>query len=154
MNSCDKAPMATIRLPPDFKEFLRLLNSNAVEYLLIGGYAVGYYGYPRPTGDMNVWIATTPDNARRVVDALREFGFDCPVENLLRENEVIRMGVPPFRLEILTTISGVDFSACYARRLQMLLDDVQVSLISLSDLKVNKRASGRSKDVADLENLP
>ena len=154
MNSCDKAPMATIRLPPDFKEFLRLLNSNAVEYLLIGGYAVGYYGYPRPTGDMDVWIATTADNARRVVDALREFGFDRPVENLLRENEVIRMGVPPFRLEILTTISGVDFSACYARRLQVLLDDVQVSLISLSDLKVNKRASGRSKDVADLENLP
>ena len=146
--------MATIRLPPDFKEFLRLLNSNAVEYLLIGGYAVGYYGYPRPTGDMDVWIATTADNARRVVDALREFGFDRPVENLLRENEVIRMGVPPFRLEILTTISGVDFSACYARRLQVLLDDVQVSLISLSDLKVNKRASGRSKDVADLENLP
>ncbi len=146
--------MATIRLPPDFKEFLRLLNSNAVEYLLIGGYAVGYYGYPRPTGDMDVWIATTADNARRVVGALREFGFDCPVENLLRENEVIRMGVPPFRLEILTTISGVDFSACYARRLQVLLDDVQVSLISLSDLKVNKRASGRSKDVADLENLP
>ncbi len=146
--------MATIRLPPDFKEFLRLLNSNAVEYLLIGGYAVGYYGYPRPTGDMDVWIATTADNARRVVDALREFGFDRPVENLLRENEVIRMGVPPFRVQILTTISGVDFSACYARRLQVLLDDVQVSLISLSDLKVNKRASGRSKDVADLENLP
>jgi hypothetical protein len=131
-----------------------LLNSNAVEYLLIGGYAVGYYGYPRPTGDMDVWIATTADNARRVVDALGEFGFDCPVENLLRENEVIRMGVPPFRVQILTTISGVDFSACYARRLQVLLDDVQVSLISLSDLKVNKRASGRSKDVADLENLP
>ena len=146
--------MATIRLPPDFKEFLRLLNSNAVEYLLIGGYAVGYFGYPRPTGDMDVWTARTADNARRVVAALREFGFDCPVENLLKENEVIRMGVPPFRLEILTTISGVDFSACYAERLQVLLDDVEVSLISLSHLKVNKKASGRSKDVADLENLP
>jgi len=146
--------MATIRLPPDFKEFLRLLNSNAVEYLLIGGYAVGYYGYPRPTGDMDVWIARTPDNAQSVVDALREFGFDCPVEILLRENEVVRMGVPPFRLEILTTISGVDFSACYAERLQVLLDEVEVSLISLSHLKVNKKASGRSKDVADLENLP
>jgi hypothetical protein len=146
--------MATIRLPPDFKEFLKLLNSTEVEYLLIGGYAVGYYGYPRPTGDMDVWVARTPDNAHRVVDALREFGFDCPIDVLLRENEVIRMGVPPFRLEILTTISGVDFSACYAERLQVVLDELQVSLISLPHLKLNKKASGRSQDLTDLENLP
>lgn len=146
--------MATTRLPPDFREFLNLLNSNRVEYLLIGGYAVGYYGYPRPTGDMDIWIARTPDNARKVVDALKEFGFDCPIELLLKENEVVRMGVPPFRLEILTTISGVGFSECYAERLQVMLDGVQVSLISLTHLKLNKKASARSKDVTDLENLP
>ena len=146
--------MATIRLPPDFKEFLKLLNSNEVEYLLIGGYAVGYYGYPRPTGDMDIWIARNPDNAQRVVHALHEFGFECPTENLLRENEVVRMGVPPFRLEILTTISGVEFSACYDERRQVLLDEVEVSLISLPQLKINKKASGRSKDIMDLENLP
>jgi len=146
--------MATIRLPPDFKEFLKLLNSNEVEYLLIGGYAVGYYGYPRPTGDMDVWIARTPDNAQRVVDALREFGFTCPKELLLEQRQVVRMGVPPFRLEILTTISGVDFPACYAERLQVVLDEIDVSLISLPHLKLNKRASARSKDIADLENLP
>ena len=146
--------MATIRLPPDFKEFLKLLNSNEVEYLLIGGYAVGYYGYPRPTGDMDVWIARSPDNAKRVVHALEEFGFECPTETLLRENEVVRMGVPPFRLEILTTISGVEFSSCYSERLQVLLDEVEISLISLTQLKKNKKASGRSKDITDLENLP
>jgi len=146
--------MATIRLPPDFKEFLKLLNSNKVEYLLIGGYAVGYYGYPRPTGDMDIWIARTPDNARKVAGVLGEFGFTCPERLLLERNKVIRMGVPPFRLEILTTISGVDFSDCYAERLQVVLDEIEVSLISLPHLKTNKRASGRSKDITDLENLP
>lgn len=146
--------MATIRLPPDFKEFLKLLNSNEVEYLLIGGYAVGYHGYPRPTGDMDIWIARTRDNAKRLVEALAEFGFTCPAELLLQENQLVRMGVPPFRIEILTTIDGVEFSECYAARLQTLLDDVEVSLIGLSDLKVNKKASGRSKDITDLENLP
>lgn len=146
--------MATIRLPPDFKEFLKLLNSNEVEYLLIGGYAVGYYGYPRPTGDMDIWIARTPDNAQKVVDALGEFGFTCPKELLLEQKKVVRMGVPPFRLEVLTTISGVDFPECYAERLQVVLDEIEVSLISLPHLKVNKKASGRSKDITDLENLP
>ena len=122
--------------------------------MLIGGYAVGYYGYPRPTGDMDIWIARTPENAEKVAGALQEFGFTCPKELLLEQKKVVRMGVPPFRLEILTTISGVDFPACYADRLQVLLDEIEVSLISLSDLKVNKKASARSKDVTDLENLP
>lgn len=122
--------------------------------MLIGGYAVGYYGYPRPTGDLDIWIARTPDNAQKVVDALWEFGFTCPKELLLEQKKVVRMGVPPFRLEILTTISGVDFAACYSERLQVAVDEIEVSLISLSHLKVNKKASGRSKDITDLENLP
>jgi hypothetical protein len=143
-----------IQLAPDFKEFLRLLNSRKVEYLLIGGYAVGYYGYPRPTGDMDIWIAMSPANAERVVVALEEFGFSCPVELLMEKNKVVRMGVPPFRIEILTTIDGVDFSQCYADRLQVFLDGVEASLIGLPQLKLNKKASGRSKDITDLENLP
>ena len=146
--------MATIQLPPDFKEFLKLLNSNEVEYLLIGGYAVGYYGYPRPTGDMDIWIARNSDNADRLVGVLEEFGFTCPAEVLLEENQVVRMGVPPFRIEVLTTIDGVKFSECYVGRVQVVLDEVEVSLISLPQLKVNKKASGRSKDITDLENLP
>jgi hypothetical protein len=122
--------------------------------LLIGGYAVGYYGYPRPTGDMDIWIARTAENANKVVDALQEFGFTCTTELLLEQKKVVRMGVPPFRLEILTTISGVDFPTCYAKRLQVVLDEIEVSLISLLHLKLNKKASGRSKDITDLENLP
>jgi len=149
--------MATIRLPPDFKDFLQLLNSHQVEYLLIGGYAVGYHGYPRATGDMDIWIAVHPQNAEKMVAVLKEFGFDLPelsVELFLRENQIIRMGVPPVKIDVTTTISGVRFDECYAERIVDVLDGVQVNLISLKHLKANKKASGRLKDLTDLENLP
>ena len=149
--------MATTRLPPDFKDFLRSLNANRVEYLLIGGHAVAYHGYPRPTGDMGVWIAIAPENAERVVKALQQFGFDSPglVPDLfLKPNQIIRMGVPPFRIEICTSISGVRFDECYAQRIADVLDGVDATLISLPHLRINKRASGRHKDLDDLEHLP
>jgi hypothetical protein len=149
--------MATIHLPADFREFLRLLNAHRVEYLLIGGYAVGYYGYPRATADMDVWVAVDPANADKIVVALNEFGFDLPdlsAELFLRPWQIIRLGVPPVRIEIATTISGVDFAECYAARVEDTLDGVPVNLISLKDLKRNKQASGRHQDLADLEHLP
>jgi predicted nucleotidyltransferase len=135
------------------KEFLKSLASNKVEYLLIGGYAVGYYGYPRPTGDLDVWIAIDPENAGRIVIALKEFGFETSPELFLQENNVVRMGVSPFRVEILTTIDGVDFRECYDKRHTDDIDGVQVTLIDLQHLLLNKRASGRLKDLNDLENL-
>jgi hypothetical protein len=95
--------MATIRLPADFKEFLKLLGVHEVEYLLIGGYAVGYHGYPRATGDMDVFVASHQENADKLVAALKEFGFDLPelsAELFLKENQVVRMGVPPLRIEL------------------------------------------------------
>ena len=143
-----------IRLQVDLKEFLKSLASNRVEYLLIGGYAVGYYGYPRPTGDLDVWIAINPQNAERVVIALSEFGFDASSELFLEENSVVRMGVPPFRVEILTTIDGVDFRECYEKRNIAEIDGVEVALINLRDLRLNKKASARLKDLNDLEHLP
>ena len=149
--------MAMIHLPPDFKEFLRLLNAHQVEYLLIGGYAVGYHGYPRATADMDIWIAMNPANAEKIVAVLKEFGFDLPdlsPELFLKEWQVIRLGVPPVRIEIATTISGVNFSECYAERVTDVLDGAEVNLISLKHIKVNKNASGRHQDLADLENLP
>lgn len=94
----------TIRLPRDFKEFLKLLNAKKVEYLLVGGYAVGYYGYPRPTGAMDIWIRSDTENAERIVAALEEFGFPADVELFLLDNRVVRMGIPPFRLELMTNI--------------------------------------------------
>jgi hypothetical protein len=145
-----------ITLPPDFKEFLKLFNDHNVRYLLIGGYAVGYYGYPRATNDMDVWVACDPENARRVTAALKAFGFDTPElsPNLFLDDNIIRMGVPPLRIEILTTISGVAFDECYAESVQEEFDGVAVRLISLPRLRQNKQASGRHKDLDDLEHLP
>ena len=149
--------MATTQIPPDFKEFLQLLNAKEVEYLLIGGYAIGYHGYPRATVDMDVWVAINPVNAEKVAAALVEFGFDVPelsAELFLKEDQIIRMGVPPFRLEILTTISGVQFAECYAERVVDSIDGVEINIINLEHLKINKKASGRYKDLNDLANLP
>lgn len=149
--------MATTRLSPDFKEFLQSLNSHRVEYLVVGGYAVGYHGYPRATIDLDVWVRRHPGNARRVVTALKGFGFDVPglsANLFLKKNQVIRMGVPPVRIEILTSISGVSFREGYAGRVVDEIDGVKVNLIGLEHLKVNKRACGRHKDLDDLEHLP
>lgn len=149
--------MGTIQLPPDFKDFLRLLNSHGVEYLVIGGYAVGFHGYPRATGDLDIWVGINPKTAHQLVDVLKEFGFDVPQlapDLFLKEGRVVRMGVPPVRLELLTAIDGVDFAACYASRLSADLDGVPANLINLRDLRTNKKASGRYKDLEDLEQLP
>ncbi len=145
-----------IRLPSDFKEFLRLLNSEKVEYLLIGGYAVGYYGYPRATGDMDVWIAVNPANAAALVQVFRRFGFSADVvstQSFLAEDKVIRMGIPPVRIDLVTRVDGIDFAQCFPRRTLARLDDVEINLIGLDDLKANKRAVGRPKDIDDLEHL-
>ncbi len=149
--------MAIPSLPPDFREFLRLLDSFGVEYLLVGGYAVGYHGYPRATADMDVWIGIGAENAARTVAALRAFGFDLSVVQpalFLAPDQIIRLGRPPFRIEILTGVSGVRFEDCYRARVTARLDDIDVAVISLDDLKANKRAAARHKDLDDLEHLP
>ncbi len=149
--------MATIHLPPDFKEFFQLLNSHKVHYSVIGGYAVAYHGYPRATGDIDIWIATNPDNAKRTVQAIKDFGFadpDISEEIFLKEEQVIRMGVPPLRIKLLTTISGVYFKSCYSKRIDETIDEVKISFIDLEHLKQNKKASGRHIDFNDLERLP
>jgi hypothetical protein len=149
--------MATIHLPPDFKEFLRLLSSNQIEYLLVGGYAVGYHGYPRATADMDIWVAMHPLNGDKLVKVLKEFGFDLPEltpELFQLKDKVIRMGVPPIRIELITSIDGVEFDDCYSNRVQDKLDGIDVNLIDLEHLKINKKASGKYKDLNDLEHLP
>jgi len=148
--------MPTIRLPKDFSEFLKLLNSKQVEYLVIGGYAVGYYGYPRATGDMDIWVSRVKKNAVKIVEVFKEFGFDIPnlsTELFTKENQVTRIGVPPIRIEVLTTISGISFEECYSNRKTTVIDDVEINFIGLEDLKKNKAASKRYKDLDDLENL-
>lgn len=143
-------------LPQDFKELLQLLNSKKIEYLVIGGYAVALYGHPRATGDIDIWIAISKDNSKKIVEVLKEFGFnviELEEELFLGKDKVIRMGEPPLRIEILTSIDGVEFKECYTNRNIVKIDNVPVSFISLPDLKKNKKASGRLQDLADLENL-
>lgn len=149
--------MVKIELHPDFKDFLRLLHSHKVEYLLVGGYAVGYHGYPRATGDMDIWIALNKVNADKVASVLHEFGMaqdEVSKELFLEEDKVIRMGFPPVRIEVITGASGVDFHKCYSRRKIVHIDKIPVNFISLDDLKVNKKVSGRHKDLEDLKHLP
>jgi hypothetical protein len=144
-------------LPDDFKEFLRLLTLHQVEYMMIGGYAVSFHGYPRATMDLDIWVGMTPENADRLQQVLIDFGFAVPALNknlFLVQDKIIRMGTPPLRIEILTTISGVFFEDCFPNRIQGVVDGVPTNLISLQDLKTNKRASGRHKDLSDLEYLP
>lgn len=143
-------------LPRDFRDFLKLLNLKRVKYLLIGGYAVGYHGYPRATADMDIWVAISKENARKITEAIRGFGMRTPdltEEIFLKPGKIIRMGYPPIRIEVLTEISGVYFEQCYARRKETRIDGIKVKIISFDDLLKNKKASGRYKDLNDLENL-
>jgi len=149
--------MDTTQLPPHSKEFLSLLTSHKVNYLLVGGYAVGYYGYPRATIDIDIWIERSEENARKVVAMLEEFGFSdagLKSEWFLQDNKNFRMGTPPNRIELLTGISGVEFTDCRHRGVSAEIDGIPVLIIGLDDLKINKAASGRNKDLEDLSNLP
>lgn len=148
--------MAPIPLPPDFSAFLRLLNEHEVRYLLIGGYAVGYHGYVRATADMDIWVPRERANSEHLVLALKEFGFDVPEltpDVFLAKDRILRMGNPPMRIKISTTIDGVTFNECYDDRVVAEWSDVSVNIISLAMLKTNKLASGRPQDIDDLEHL-
>ena len=148
--------MATIRLPADFRDFLKLLNSHRVEYLLVGGYAVCFHGYYRNTGDMDLWIAVHRENASKMVSLIHEFGFDVPELSealFLQKGRIIRMGLEPVRIEVLTEISGCEFADCYQQKVEATLDGIPVNVISLADLIKNKLKSGRLKDLDDARKL-
>jgi len=149
--------MAKIELHRDFRDFLKSLNSHGVKYLVVGGYAVGYYGYPRATADLDVWIELNEANARKTARALIEFGMpeeQTTTELFAVKGRVIRMGVPPVRIEVLTGATGVDFAECYSRREVVEIEGLPVDFISLTDLKINKQACRRNKDLEDLDHLP
>jgi hypothetical protein len=130
---------------------LKSLNSNRVEYLLIGGYAVGIYGHIRATNDLDIWVKVSAENAARIERALGEFGFAAAgltCDLFLAPNNVIRMGVPPIRVEILTSISGVEFESCYAEKETIQIEEMVVPVISLARLRENKAASARAKGMS------
>ena len=145
-----------IRIPRDFKDFLKLLNQNKVEYLIVGGYAVGLYGYPRATGDIDIWISQSEENAVKIIRVLKEFGFhqgEISTDFFLKDDQITRLGFPPLRIEILTTISGLSFPECFPEREIIEIDDIKINFLDFNNLLVNKKAAGRYKDLDDLENL-
>ena len=143
-------------LSRDFKEFAELLNANGVEYLVVGGYALAVHGQPRYTGDLNLWLRVTPGNVERVLRALADFRFGSvglSAADFMQPEAVIQLGYPPGRIDLLTHVDGVDFDACFAKRIEVSVVGVVLPVIGLEDFKSNKRASGRAKDLADLEAL-
>ena len=125
--------------------------------MLVGGYAVNFHGHHRTTGDMDLWIAVDASNAERVSKALQKFGFSpqsVPSRAFLEQGKIFRFGIPPVRIELLTQPTGVEFEDCFSRRVMTRLDGIDVPVISLEDLKLNKKAAGRGKDLLDLESLP
>ncbi|MDA1301912.1 MAG: hypothetical protein O2868_17760 [Proteobacteria bacterium] len=143
-------------LNQDFKEFLELLNKHKVKYLVVGGYSVAIHGHPRYTKDIDIWILTSEENAESLLQALAEFGFgslDLTVDDFNSPGHIIQLGNAPARIDILTSLTGVNFDECWENRISVEVEDLFYPVISLSDLKLNKRALGRYQDLADLEAL-
>lgn len=148
--------MKPVPLHDDFKDLLRLLNKHDVKFLVVGGYAVAIHGHPRYTGDFDIWIERSEENADKIVKALREFGFDLPELKstlFLTQDQIVRMGVEPMRIEFFVSIAGVNFADCYPRRKVVEAGDLKIPFISLEDLRENKRATGRPVDLGDLDEL-
>ncbi len=143
-------------LNAEFKEMLSVLSEEGVDFLLIGAYALAVHGVPRATGDLDLWIRCRPDNALLAHRALAKFGAaleGIQPEELSQADSVIQIGIAPCRIDILTTIDGVDFEEAWSRRFITSIAGLQIPVLSREDLVRNKRATGRTQDKADLEAL-
>ncbi|MDQ7816526.1 MAG: DUF6036 family nucleotidyltransferase [Melioribacteraceae bacterium] len=143
-------------LHQDYKELLRLLNENQVEYLVIGAFALGFHGAPRNTGDIDIWIRISKENAKRMIATLEVFGFSSlgfKEEDFLEKDSIIQLGVPPVRIDILTSITGVEFEDAYNNRCILKSDGISINYLSKEDFIKNKKTSGRLKDLADIERI-
>jgi predicted nucleotidyltransferase len=144
------------KLDRNFADFLRLLNSHEVEFLVIGGYAVGYHGFVRATGYLDIFVRISPKNASALVSVFRAFGYSGSELNdqvFLEAGKIVRIGFPPVRIEVLNSISGIGFDEAYPKRIEEIIDGVRMPFIDLESLLKNKAASGRMKDLADIEGL-
>lgn len=140
----------------DFAEMLKLLATESVEFLVVGGYAVAGHGVPRATGDIDLWIRPTDENAARVWRALGEFGAPrsrLSPASFTEPDVVYQIGSPPHRIDFLTTIDGVDFAAAWPERVRCTVDGIEFPMLSLKHLLENKRATGRPQDLADIARL-
>jgi len=143
-------------LDKDFKEFIELLNVHKVEYLVIDGYAVNYHGYPRYTKDIDFWIWLAKENIDRLLQVIDAFGFSflgLQSDDLLNPEDVIQLGYEPYRIDLLTDVTGVNFQECYQRKATVTVDEIQVNFLGLEDLIEAKRKVGKLQDLADAQQL-
>ena len=145
-----------MKLQQDLREFIELLNSHGVEYVVVGGHAVAFHGYPRYTGDIDFLVRPIEDNAARIVKALEAFGFPAAHEikaSLTQPEKILQLGRPPNRIDILTSASGISFEEVWKQAISAELDGLPVRFPDLGSLLTNKRAAGRAKDLADVDEL-
>lgn len=143
-------------MSPDFSELLREFNANKVEYLIVGAHALAAHGHVRATKDLDVWVRPNSENATRVIQALSSFGApfgDLTEGDLSRQGTIFQIGVPPLRIDVITTIDGVEFSEAWTRKFEGKFGEVPAFVLSKTDLIKNKKAAGRLQDLADAEAL-
>jgi hypothetical protein len=139
-----------------FREFIELLEKRKVKYLVVGGYAVGFHGFPRYTGDLDVFVAIDDTNASAILNTFKEFGFSdlgLKASDFLQEEIVVEIGREPIKIQVLTGIDGVTFLECYKNRVYYCDQEIKIPFINFEDLLKNKEASPRAKDKIDLEEL-
>lgn len=149
--------LVQMKLTQDFQTIIQLLNSAGAEYIIAGGFAVALYGYPRYTGDIDIWINPSQENALKVLSILYQLGYDpqdVNLEDLTTENVVVQLGYPPNRIDLSTGMTGLSFESSWQNKIMMPFGGTTANFISLDDLKRNKQATARQQDLLDLENLP
>ncbi len=149
-------PAMKINFPKDFAEFVTLLEKHQVEYLVVGGYAVGYWGHVRFTGDLDIWLKPSDQNTVKILNAINDFGFaslGLQAKDFTTIGNIVQLGYPPLRIDLLNDIDGVSFDECYAHKVIEQFDGFIYKFISYDDLIKNKKSSGRNKDLDDVENL-
>ena len=145
-----------MEIQQDFRDLLKCFGDHGVEFIIVGGYALAFHGAPRFTGDLDLLIRPSAENARRVLSALGEFGFSFPnltVDDFQGPDKVVQLGVPPIRIDLITSITGVSWAEADARKIAAFYGDVPVSYLGKAEFIKNKSATGRKKDLADLEAL-
>ena len=145
-----------MEIQPDFRDLLELFNSHKVKYIIVGGYALAFHGAPRYTGDIDIFVASNAKNAERIFSALKDFGFGSvglTPADFNKPGQIIQLGVPPVRIDIVTSITGVSWEEAESNQVKGNYGDIRVQYIGREQLIVNKKDVGRKKDLADLEAL-
>ena len=143
-----------MELPKDFRELLGLFNSHKVEYIVVGGYALAFHGSPRYTGDIDLFVKPDPHNAKKILDALKDFGFSSSKlapEDFSEPDKVVQLGAPPLRVDIISSISGVTWPEAEKNKVSADFNGLHINFIGRKDFINNKKATARHKDLADVE---